>query len=49
MPSIGFGKFAKQKKKKKEIALCHGCSPVKLQHIFRKTFPKNISEGLLLY
>ena len=31
-----------------EIAFWHGCSPVNLLHIFRKTFPKNTSEGLLL-
>ena len=32
-----------------EIALRHGCSPVNLLHIFRTLFPKNTSEGLLLY
>ena len=31
-----------------EITLWHGCSPVHLQHIFRKPFPKNTSGGLLL-
>ena len=31
-----------------EIALRHGCSPVNLLHIFRTTFPKNISGWLLL-
>ena len=31
-----------------EIALPYGCSPVNLLHIFRKTFPKNTSERLLL-
>ena len=31
-----------------QIALRHGCSPVNLQHIFRTTFPKNTSGGLLL-
>ena len=31
-----------------EITLCHGCSPINLLHIFRKPFPKNTSEGLLL-
>ena len=31
-----------------EIALRHGCSPVNLLHICRTSFPKNISEGLLL-
>ena len=31
-----------------EIILRHGCSPVNLQHVFRTTFPKNTSEGLLL-
>ena len=31
-----------------EITLPHGCSPVSLLHIFRTTFPKNISEGPLL-
>ena len=28
-----------------EIALRHGCSPVNLPHIFRASFPKNISGG----
>ena len=31
-----------------QIALRHGCSSVNLQHIFRTTFPKNTSGGLLL-
>ena len=31
-----------------EIALRHWCSPVNLFHIFRTSFPKNTSEGLLL-
>ena len=31
-----------------EITLRHGCSPVTLLHIFRTTFPKNISGGVLL-
>ena len=31
-----------------EIALRHGCSPVNLLHIFRKPFPTNTSEWLLL-
>ena len=31
-----------------EIALRHGCSPVNLLHIFRTSFPKKISGGLLL-
>ena len=31
-----------------EIALRHGCSPVNSLHIFRTSFPKNASEGLLL-
>ena len=30
------------------IAVRHGCSLVNLLHICRTTFPKNISEGLLL-
>ena len=30
------------------ITLRYGCSPVNLLHIFRTTFPKNNSEGLLL-
>ena len=29
--------------------LCHGCSPVTVLHIFRKNFPKNTLEGLLVY
>ena len=32
-----------------EIALRHGCSPVKLLHIFRTPSLNNISERLLLY
>ena len=31
-----------------EIALRHGCSPVNLLHIFRASFFKNTSGGLLL-
>ena len=31
-----------------EIALQHGCSPVNLLHIFRTSFPKNTSGGVLL-
>ena len=31
-----------------EITLRHGCSPIKLLHFFRTSFPKNISRGLLL-
>ena len=31
-----------------EITLRHGCSPVNLLHIFRKSFSRNTSEGLLL-
>ena len=31
-----------------EITLRHGCSPVNLLHIFRTSFPKNTSGGLLL-
>ena len=31
-----------------EITLRHGCSPVKLLHIFRAPFPKNTSGWLLL-
>ena len=30
------------------ITLQHWCSPVNLLHIFRTTFPKNTSGGLLL-
>ena len=31
-----------------EIAICHGCSPVNLFHIFRTPFPKNAPGRLLL-
>ena len=31
-----------------EIALRHGCIPVNLLHIFRTSFPKNTSGGVLL-
>ena len=30
------------------IALCPGCSPVILLHIFRTSFPRNTSRGILL-
>ena len=30
-----------------EIKLPHGCPPVNLLHVFRTSFPKNTSEGLL--
>ena len=30
------------------IALRHGCSPVNFLHIFRTSFPKNISGQMLL-
>ena len=32
-----------------QFALLHRCSPVNLLHIFRTSFPKNTSGGLLLY
>ena len=32
-----------------ETSLRHGCSPVNLLHLFRIIFPKNTSEGLLLF
>ena len=32
-----------------EIALRHGCSPVNLLHIFRTSFPKNVSGWLVLF
>ena len=32
-----------------EITLRHGCSPVNLLHIFRTSFPKNSSGGLLMH
>ena len=41
MPKCDFSNFI-------EITLWHGCSPVNLQHIFRTSFPKNTSGGLLL-
>ena len=31
-----------------KIAVWHGCSPVKVLHVFRTPFPKNTSGGLLL-
>ena len=45
-----FQKSSNQKsnKIKIEITLWHGYSPVNLMHIFRITFPKNTSGGLLL-
>ena len=42
MPKCDFNKVASNFV---EVALGHGCSPVNLQHIFRKPFPKNTSEG----
>ena len=32
-----------------EITLCHGSSPVNLLYIFRTSFHKNTSGGLVLY
>ena len=46
MPKCDFNKVAKQLY---WIELRHGCSPVHLLHIFRTVFPKNTSEGLLLF
>ena len=31
-----------------EITFLYGCSPIKLLHIFRTSFPENTSGGLLL-
>ena len=31
-----------------EMGLRHGCSPVNLVHVFRTSYPKNTSGGLLL-
>ena len=46
MPKCDFNKVASNFI---EITLRHGCSPVKLLHIFRTPFTKNISGRLLLY
>ena len=46
MPKCDFNKVAKQLY---WIELWYGCSPVHLLHIFRTVFPKNTSEGQLLY
>ena len=43
IPKCDFNKVANI-----EIVLRHGCSLVNLLHIFRTSFPKNISDGLLL-
>ena len=32
-----------------EVTLCHGRSPVNLMHIFRTSFPKSSTGGLLSY
>ena len=42
MPKSDLNKVAKQ------ITRQHECHPVNLLHIFRATFPKNNSGGLLL-
>ena len=42
-PKCGFNKAALQ------TTLRHGCSPVNLLHIFRTSFLKSTSEGLLLH
>ena len=44
MPKFYFNKFAKQI----EFALWHGCSLVKLLHIFRAPFLRNTSGCLVL-
>ena len=31
-----------------EITLRHGCSPINLMHIYKKSFPKKTTGGLLL-
>ena len=43
-----FNKITKLQSNFIEIRLRHGCSPINLLHIFRKTFPKNTSRWLLL-
>ena len=48
MPKCKFNKITKLQSNFIEIRLRHGCSPINLLHIFRKTFPKNTSRWLLL-
>ena len=45
MPKSNFDKVANNFI---EITLRHGCSPVNFLHIFRKSFPRTTSGGLLL-
>ena len=54
MPKCNFSKFVAIKNVLINISIIrvtfrHGCSHVKLQHIFRTPFPKNTSGGLLLH
>ena len=44
----GFTEQALQRFNFIEIILWHGCSPINLMPIFRTTFPKNTTGGLLL-
>ena len=48
MPKCKFNKITKLQSNFIEIRLRHGCSPINLLHIFRRTFPKNTSRWLLL-
>ena len=48
MPKCKFSKITKLQSNFIEIRLRHGCSPINLLHIFRRTFPKNTSRWLLL-
>ena len=51
LPAYFHGEVSQKRHKQStfiEITLWHGCSPVNLLHIFRKTFYKNSSGWLLL-
>ena len=48
MPKYDFNKVAKLQSNFIEITLPHGCSPVKLLHMFRTPIPKNTYWWLLL-
>ena len=48
MPKCDFNKAVKLLCNFIEVALRHGWSPVNLLHVFRTSFLKNTSEGLLV-
>ena len=47
MPKCNFNEVAKQRRNFNKV-VTQSCSALNLLHIFRATFPKNMSGGLLL-